>query len=499
MTTTLAASRAKLLSWLTDSAPSEFQLLSNHGAVTLDSATLRTRIAAAAQQLRAAGVSIGDRVVFRGEQGAGAFISFWAAITVGAVWVPVDPSWPTYLLQRALTRVAPRLALVEADEESVLTPLLPVLMLAETATAEGGLEIAELDDSAPAACLFTSGSTGDPKAVVLSRAALYDSAHRLIPAFDWRAGERLLNLPDPQTMSGLRNALIAAPLAGMQLYCSPQSGRANVFSLVEEITAARPGRIVAAPLLLRHLNLLGDRVDNTVWASVRAIYCTGTDLNRNEVQALYRRAGVPVINYYGLTETVGLCLSQRLADWAPEDATLGYPVGCEVRLVDEHGVTVRDGMAGDLQVLLRHPMSAYFGDPEATAERFDGAWLRTGDIAQRDASGRIVLVGRRSTFLKTATTEKVQPQQIEVVLEQHPAVAEAAVCGQFEPATGADRICALLVAAEGGDVPDQVLAQFVAAHLGSGRVPVRYRWVDSIPRNALGKILRTQLGAYFDV
>ena len=493
-----------------DSASPGFTLSYGDYKLPIGAAALRARIRRAAGQLAAAGVTRGDRVLFCGEQGPAAFVAFWATVAVGAAFVPVDPSWPDYLRRLALKKIQPRLLLVEDDIESTHWQALDsgsrVLQLADEATAAAADSQSQsftppnVPPELPAACLFTSGTTSDPKVVVLSRAALMHSAALAVSTFEWRAGERLLNLPDPHTMSGLRNAFVAAPLARMHWICAPRSRRPDIFSLLELLEQARPERVVAAPLLLRQINLLGDRVSATALAAIRALYCTGTDLNDSEVSTFHQRFRIPVINYYGLTESVGLCLSQRLRDWAPNDSSIGWPVGCEIRVVDPNGAAVAAGETGELQVRQKFPMSGYLDEPSATAACFSDGWLRTGDIVWQHEDGRITLVGRRSGFIKTQSTDRVHPREIEAVLEQHDSIEAAAVCGLPQP-TGGERIAAVLVPREGwtpSSADQKAIAVFVSERLGRERAPAVFRWVPCIPRNTSGKILRNALRELFD-
>jgi len=477
-------------------------------------------------QLHAAGVCSGDAVVYHGDQDLQAIVVFWAAVLNGVVFVPVDANWPSYLLGKACSKVAPALALVEDRllpawrGLSCAAGIVPLSVWASEQTNErssdirqDGVDAGKLDarqhvassvpssaawaPETPASYLFTSGSTGEPKAVVLSHAALARSARLVVDTFAWQPGERLLNLADPHTMSGLRNAFVAAPLAGMSWVCSPRKERENIFALLDGIANMQPQRMVAAPVLLRQINLLGPRVSAGAFASMKALYCTGTDLNADEMRRFHARFGIPVVNYYGLTETVGLCVSQDVNHWSADDASLGCAVGCEIRLVDDNDNIVAQGEVGELQVRLDHPMSDYLRDAEATAEMFDGAWLRTGDLARCDAEGRVSIVGRSGNFIKTLGTEKIQPQEIEVVLELCPGVAEAAVFGWADPA-GGERIAALVVAtASDGERPTDVdLARFATERLGAARVPTVFIWVAVIPRSANGKILRQHLRGF---
>jgi acyl-coenzyme A synthetase/AMP-(fatty) acid ligase len=488
-------------------ASGRFAIVPADGVEAIDCAGFVARVERGRALLAHAGVGSGDAVLFHGDQTPIAPILFWATVLQGAIFVPVDTGWPAYLLSKACAKAEPTLAIVDDALlfawEGLSCPLgVRAASIIEASLSEGdesqesgyAIESPRIPDDAPAAYLFTSGSTGDPKAVVLGHAALAASARRVVDSFDWREGERLLNLADPHTMSGLRNAFLAAPLAGMTWISAPKTHRENVFALLECIARAQPQRMVVAPVLLRHVNLLGDRVDDAVFAATKAIYCTGTDLNTDDVRRFHACFGIPVVNYYGLTETVGLCIGQDVRNWSVDDASIGRAVGCAARIVDEDGEVVADGEAGELQVLLEHPMSGYLRDPDATAAMFDGRWLRTGDIARRDAQECIHLVGRSGDFIKTMGTEKIQPQEIEAVLEQCPGVAEAAVFGSSDDA--GERIAALIVAAPGADnetLSDGRLASFVRQRLGPSRVPAIFRRVAAIPRSANGKILRKQL------
>jgi acyl-coenzyme A synthetase/AMP-(fatty) acid ligase len=161
------------------------------------------------------------------------------------------------------------------------------------------------------------------------------------------------------------------------------------------------------------------------------------------------------------------------------------------------GEEAAPGEVGELQIRSPQLMSGYFGDAAATAARFDGPWLRTGDLARRSSDGRIELVGRADHFIKTAATERVHPEEVEVALEQHPGVAEVAVCGAAND-QGQERICALVVLREGVPTPlPRQLAAFVADRIGAARAPRDIRYADRLPRSGGGKLLRHLLPDYF--
>lgn len=459
-------------------------------------------IAGTVNRLRVAGLGPGDRVMFIDGQGISVFVHFWATVLLGGIFVPLDTTWPCARIASICLRMRPTVAVVPATSLAGFQTLLPDLLLLsanELASGQSTFIPAEMPAGAAAAFLLTSGSTGEPKIVVHGRDALLRSARLAVETFDWRDGERLLNLPEPHTMSGLRNAMLAAPLAGMTWVSAAVEQRSNLFALLDLLATHRIQRLVAAPMLLRQVNLQGARLSLGTLAGLKAIYCTGADLHIGEVDRFHARYGIPVINYYGLTETVGLCLSQRIEGWQPGDRSLGWPVGCRVRLMTGAGQEAKGDITGELQIEMPLPMQRYLDEPVATAQRFDGQWLRTGDLACRDNDGRITLTGRASAFINTVYTEKVYPGEVESALEQLPGIAQAAVFG-LPDAAGGERIAALIVPlsdASQEELAPQCLALGVRKILGPSRVPVAFRCVDDLPRSSNGKLVRHALAAIF--
>jgi acyl-coenzyme A synthetase/AMP-(fatty) acid ligase len=472
------------------------------GAAPVNGAAAFGLAARAAGRLRAGGVRPGDVLLHQGPQNLQAFVLFWAAVSLGAVFAPVDPDWPDYQLARAVRFAPAAVACATGGSAAAVCGQAPLIPLGPD--FEAWLGDAEpvapvmTDPQAPAAYLFTSGSTGTPKAVVLSRRALAHSGALAVQTFGWRPGQHLVNLPEPHTMSGLRNAFVAAPLAELVWTPLPPRDRPDLVTLMDRLAEAGCEQLVCGPLLVRHLALLADRLEPDALATLRAIFCTGANLGPVDAARVHARFGAPVVNYYGLTETGGLCLSQSPETWSPADESLGRPVGCETRLVDLAGRSVAEGAVGELLVRSPQLMSGYLDDAAATAARLDEeGWLHTGDLMRQGVHG-FELVGRSDGFINTAATERVHPEEIETVLEEHEAVAEAAVCGLTGP-DGFERISALVVPARPAatDLPGR-LAAYVAERLGTGRRPSQVRLVDHLPRRDNGKLIRGELKSLFD-
>ena len=489
--------------------PSEIRLGNVDRSRSVGLPALEPLVGSVSARLQSLGVEPGAVVVYAGPQQAAAMVLFWAVTRCGGVFAAVDEAWPEFQLLQVARILTPRMVVTTAERRVAATTAFPTAemlilepdqaltdleALAEWAGSGLHMDTVQVDPGAAAAYLFTSGTSGVPKAVIHSRAALAHSAQLTLDIFQWRAGERLVNLPDPHTMSGLRNAFLAAPLGGLEWIPIPARDRSDLFALLDGLAAAECQRLVIGPLLLRQLARLGDRAPASLFSSLKAIYCTGASLDAGSVETLHARWGVPVINYYGLTETGGLCLSQRLDDWRPGDRSLGRPAGCEVRLADGKGGDVPTGDDGELLVRSPQLMSGYLGDPGGGVRLEDG-WIHTGDLARRRPDGAYELVGRASQFIKTVSTDRVYPEEIERVMEQHPSVEEAAVYGRPDPG-GGERIVALVVTpldpAAFADFSTE-LADFVVSQLGPSRRPSIVQRVGGLPRQSNGNLQRQKL------
>ena len=197
---------------------------------------------------------------------------------------------------------------------------------------------------------------------------------------------------------------------------------------------------------------------------------------------------------YGLTET--LINTAVRADGERRAGYVGGPLpGVELRLVGDDGADVdaRDGETiGEVVVRGPNLFSGYLNRPEATAEALRDGWLHTGDVATRAPDGQLRIVGRRSIDLIKTAGYKVGAGEVEVALLDHPGVAEAAVTGEQDPDLG-ERIIAWVVPREGEAPAAQELIDAVAGALAPHKRPREIRFLDELPRNAMGKVVKQRL------
>jgi malonyl-CoA/methylmalonyl-CoA synthetase len=210
-------------------------------------------------------------------------------------------------------------------------------------------------------------------------------------------------------------------------------------------------------------------------------------------QRITAATGQQVVERYGMTET--LMNTSVRADGERRPGTVGVPLrGVEVRLVDESGTEIEGGdgeTVGEIQVRGPNLFTEYLNRPDATAEVFTDGWFRTGDMALRDADGYLRIVGRKATDLIKSGGYKIGAGEIENALLEHPAVAEAAVTGEPDADLG-ERIVAWIVP-QGPAPAAHELAEHVARLLAPHKRPRVVRYLDALPRNDMGKVMKRAL------
>jgi fatty acid CoA ligase FadD36 len=354
-----------------------------------------------------------------------------------------------------------------------------------TATASGPAPPAGIAADAAALILYTSGTTGPPKGVVISRRAIAADLDALADAWAWDADDVLVHGLPLFHVHGLVLGVLGALHTGSRLV---HTGRPTPAAYAAAVEAG--GTLVfGVPTVWARL-----AADPAAGAlrGARLLVSGSAALPASVLTALDGRCGQVPIERYGMTETL-ITVSVR-ADGARRPGFVGRPLaGVETRLVGEDGTLVEpDGeTVGSLQVRGDTLMDGYLRRPEATAGTFtsDG-WLVTGDAATVEADGYHRIVGRESTDVIKTGGYRVGAGEVEDALLTHPAVREAAVVGVPDDDLG--QIIVAWVVADGAD--EEALVAWVAGRLSGHKRPRRVRFTDTLPRNAMGKVQKTRLG-----
>ena len=351
----------------------------------------------------------------------------------------------------------------------------------------------EEDDAA--VILFTSGSTGVPKGVVLSQGALCRSARLVAAIYEFRSADVLFSPGDFHSMSGLRNPLLATVAAGASFVLPDRLARHSPLAAVELVHEHGVTVLSVVPNFLKVLAGSAHRLAPDVLASVRCILTTAAMLPPTLAERLRVLTAAPVCDYYGLTETAGGCVFVRPGEQTLARGTIGRPRGVIAQIVDEQGELVRGSGVGELRIYSENVMSGYYREPELTRTVLRDGWLYTGDLVSRRRDGRLVLHGRKRDVVKDAQGELIYLAEIEAALEQDPAVAEAAVCDYRDP-QGEEQFAAFIRARPATGQQSELvshLRQMLLTSLGARKVPQRFVVVADLPRCGSRKVDKRQL------
>lgn len=414
-----------------------------------------------------------------------------AGLFAGAAVVPVNPKVGSRELAHILADSQPDLVLaepaVQLPPEFAAVPRLAV----ELTRGSGNLP-AEPPEESAALIVYTSGTTGSPKGVVLSRRAIRANLDSLASAWDWTDSDVLVHALPLFHVHGL----ILGVLGPLRLGGTVRhTGRFTSQAIAAEL-ASGATMLFGVPTMYHRLatDAESDTEIANALGQARLLVSGSAALPAVEHQRIARLTGQQVVERYGMTETMMNCGIRAGGDRRP--GYVGPPLdGVELRLVGDDGLEIGandDETAGEIQVRGANLFSGYLNRPDATDSAFSGDWFRTGDVATRSPDGYIRIVGRKATDIIKSAGYKIGAGEIENVMLEHPAVAEVAVTGEPDPDLG-ERIAAWVVLIEGATVSRDELSDYVASLLTPHKRPRVVRFVTELPRNEMGKVMKKSL------
>ena len=346
--------------------------------------------------------------------------------------------------------------------------------------------------------IYTSGTTGRPKGVVHTHGSLAAQIDGMVTAWAWSPDDRIVLVLPLNHVHGIANVTLTPLAVGA---CCEAPGGFDAVAVWERMASGEVTVFMAVPTVYARLVSAWEAATpetrrrwSTGAAGLRLMVCGSAALPVSTLERWRELTGHVLLERYGMTE-LGMALSNTLDRRVPGHVGEPFP-GVEVRVVDDAGRDLPDGQAGELWVRGPQVFAEYWGRPDATAASFTDGWFRTGDVAVRDPEG-YRLLGRSSVDIIKTGGEKVSALEIEEVLRTHPQVSDCAVVG-LDDAEWGQRVAAAVVAAPGGPGIDaDALRAWGKQQLAAAKVPSRYVFVDELPRNTLGKVVKAQVAELF--
>lgn len=455
------------------------------------------------------GVKRNDRVAIalpNGPDLAAAFV----AVASGATAVPLNPASRQDEFSRYLSGLAASaLVIARGSRSSVLAVAaerrIPIIELVSKPEAPSGtFELMAADTSrartAPAhggvakptdVCmvLSTSGTVTRPKVVPLSQSNVCASARHICAAFRLVENDSCLNIMPLFHVHGLVAAVLASLYAGARVICTPGFNALKFFSWLKE---TRPTWYTAAPAMHQAILARAKHNETIVRRSrLRFIRSASASLPPHVMTDLERTFGCPVIDSYALTEAATQVTANPLPPGNRKPGSVGPPAGPEVAVADAAGRIVPSGKEGEIVIRGPNVIRRYDNNPTADAECFIDGWLRTGDRGWFDEDNYLWITGRLKEMINRGG-KKVSPFEVEAVLIEHTAVAQAVAFAIPHHSLGED-VAAAVVLREGATACASELRDFAADRLSGSKVPRKILLLDEIPKSSTGKIQRLGL------
>ncbi|UJX44030.1 acyl-CoA synthetase [Xanthobacter sp. YC-JY1] len=481
------------------------------GERTVTWAEMDARVDAMAAELAARGVVKGDRILVQSKNCLEMFESMFAAFRLGAVWVPTNfrqtPGEVAYLASASGASVMichrdfPEHVEVVRAEAPAIREVIAIgaapfgADYGEIVAARLGekVPVADVEHDDPCWFFFTSGTTGRPKAAVLTHGQM---------AFV--ITNHLCDLMPGTTEQDA--SLVVAPLshgAGVHQLVQVARGVKTILMPSERFDAAEAWRLVQdwrvtnmftvptiTKLLTEHPSV--DAFDHS---SLRYVIYAGAPMYREDQKFALRKLGKVLVQYFGLGEVTGniTVLPPYLHD--PEDGphvklgTCGFErTGMQVQIQDDAGGEVAPFETGEICVCGPAVLAGYYDNPEANAKAFRNGWFRTGDLGHMDNEGFVYITGRASDMYISGGSN-VYPREVEEKVLTHPAIAEVAILGVPDPMWGEVGV-AVCVPREGQSVSEEDLIAFLDGKVARYKLPRRVHFWDALPKSAYGKITK---------
>lgn len=496
----------EILEYTTARLPSKVALIEGTRRMTF--AQTLSQVEALSARLARSGVSRGDRVALLFPNCIEFCVAYFAVLRLGAIVVPLNNRlaprefayvmndcspgtlilgyqfWDTFHEFKQDLKRAPEL--IYAGEK----PKKGVAFFAELVghPSQGVPPSAKLDPDEPACIMYTSGTTGLPKGAVMSHRNIFINARNAGAHMGYRERDVTLIVVPLFHVTGLNTQLVAFIYVGgtsviMRVY--------NTSGMIELLARHQVTTMITVPTMF-NLMLINPSLKQADLSALRALSYGGAPMDPQTITALQQRLGVELFNAYGLTETSSLTTCMPACDTVRKGSSVGLAVsGVQLRVVDETGRDLPPNAVGELWVKGPNVVQTYWNKPEATAQNLADGWLRTGDYARIDDEGFVYIVDRKKDMINRGG-ENIYSIEVEGAILAHPKVLECAVVARPHSIFG-EVVHAFVVPAPGQEPTEDEIIEHCRKYIAGYKVPASVSFLEELPRNPGGKVLKTQL------
>jgi malonyl-CoA/methylmalonyl-CoA synthetase len=475
-------------------------LRSADGAAISTYQDVEERSAQYANRLTELGLQKGDRVIVQVGKSAECLMLYFGCLRAGLIYLPLNTAYQVNELEYFVGNATPNLIVCSRDSQDLFSSFSSATI--STLPTEGDHSAFENLDAEPktfetigcqkddiAVILYTSGTTGQPKGAMISHGNLATNGLALHKAWAWRASDIMLHALPIFHIHGLFVAthlavLNASPIVLLEKF-DP-----------EEVIQLLPSSTVYMGVPTNYVRLLANaNLTRGACRNMRLFTSGSAPLLSQTFSDFEARTGHSIVERYGMTET-GMNTSNPLAG-TRKPGTVGPPLpGVSCKIVDGLGAELPENQTGDLLVKGENVFKGYWQMPEKTRDEFnDEGYFKTGDLAMRDDEGYISIVGRNKDMIITGGFN-VYPREIEDVIDQMEGVDESAVIGINHSDFG-EAVTAVIVQTPGSDLDEVTVIAHLKTTLANFKVPKQVIFVESLPRNTMGKVQKNLLREKF--
>ena len=462
-----------------------------------------TRVSDYAHLLTASGVGRGDRVMVQVEKSPQCLFLYFACLATGAIYLPLNTAYRDRELAYFVTNATPSLIVCDPARLDFFSGFTGTRLHTLDREGKGSLR-RSLDDFTPpdspfktvavagdevAAILYTSGTTGQPKGAMITHDNLIANALTLLDAWQWQAGDIMLHALPVFHIHGLFVALHLAVLNASPIIFLPAFEP-------EQVLRCLPLATVYMGVPTHYVRLLATgRLNRAVCRNMRLFTCGSAPLLPQTFTAFNQHTGHEIVERYGMTET-GMNTSNPLTGERKPGTVGPLLPGVQGQILDDRGAPVKPGQTGELLIKGPNVFSGYWQMPDRTAREFTGdGYFRTGDLARMDEDGYVSIVGRNKDMIISGGLN-IYPREIESEIDRLDGVVESAVIGLPHPDFG-EGVCAIVVTAPDTILKEQQVIDHIKAQLANFKAPRWVYFVDTLPRNTMGKVQKNLLREKF--